>query len=81
MSLETTFEVPEDLRKQGVWEKIRSISTTETGQGQVFLVQKTSGDGTVTEAALKIYKKSDKRRKRMRSYREMIALRTIAESK
>jgi len=82
LSLEITFEASsEDLRKQGEWKNIQCLNKTETGQGQVYLVEKTSADGTVTKAALKIYKQSNKRNKRMRSYREMIALRTIAKSK
>ncbi len=51
----------------------------DTGQGEVYLIRRLFG--TREKAALKIYKRAGDKKKRMRAYREMVALRTLANGK
>lgn len=77
---ETSFEWPEDLGVKKQWKYTGKIlGATESGQGDVFLIRQISVP--YNKAVLKIYKQTNKDTKRMRSYREMIALRAIIKGK
>ncbi len=71
---------PTDLKEKQEWTYTgKPLGATESGQGEVFLIRQISG--TREEAALKIYKRADEKVKRMRSYREMVALRAMGKGK
>ncbi len=79
-SSESDFRIPKDLQNKNEWTYTGKIlGTTGTGQGEVYLLRQISTP--YKEAALKVYKRTDEQVKRMRSYREMIALRTMEKGK
>ena len=78
--LEQDIKWPEDLKAKSEWKYTGNIlSVAENGQGEVFLLRRISAPHD--EAVLKLYKQIEKDKKRMRAYREMVALRAMVTGK
>lgn len=78
--LDGYLELPKDLEEKHEWEFTGKIlGLNETGQGEVFLMRQISRRNQF--AALKIYKRTNERTKRLRCHRERIALDMIKQGK
>ena len=72
--------MPDDLKYKQEWHcGNKKLGTAESGQGDVYLVRRTSGHPK--GGALKIYKEVRNESRRLRSYRETVALRSTEDGK